>query len=168
MTGLGATLEMIRDCMVIVAGPILIVIMIVTLRRLVPLLIDLHQLSREMTTALKSFQEMSAELEDTIVSARALTDAISETHRKSMEPVMRNVEEMTRELNLASRQLADAVDEGVQFSRSTVRQATFYRDKIFRPLIEAASLWSGARAVLKALPTGRFRRLKRSRKERSK
>lgn len=165
--GVSETLEVIRDCMVIVAGPVLIVVMVVVLRRLVPLLMDLHQLSREMTTAFKSFQEISAELEDTIVSARALTDAISETHRKSMEPVMRNVEEMTRELNSASRQLADAVEEGVQFSRSTVRQATFYRDKVFRPLIQVASLWSGARAVLKALPTGRSRRSKRSRKERS-
>ena len=101
--------------MVIVSGPVLIIILALILRRLIPLMKDLHQLSREMTTAFKSFQEMSAELEDTIVSARALTDAISETHRKSMEPALRNVEDMTRELSTASRQLRARWRRGFSF-----------------------------------------------------
>ena len=166
---MGELLAAVRDGALIVSGVLLAVILFVTLRRLLPLLADLHALSREMRVAFKSFQDISEQLEETVVSARALTDAVTETHQKSIGPVMRNVEEISRELSEASRQIAETVDEGARFSRSTLRQATYYRDKVFRPLIQAASFWSGARAVMKALPGGRLLRSRRSRrKERSK
>jgi len=118
-------------------------------------------MKKEMGEMTRSIEKQSERLGETLMSMRALTDAIRSTHDDRIEPILRNLEYATRDLNDSLHTINTVVQKGGKFSLDTIRQATFYRDRVFRPVIEAASLFSGVRAVLRALPVPKPKLLRR-------
>jgi Na+/phosphate symporter len=164
-------LPLIRDIVIIAFGGTTAIVLIILVRHLVPLLSTLRELLSTANAAVAKLDEHTEQLGDIIISARALTDALNETHRKAILPALQNVEEITDRANRTARNVSYIVEEGTRFSRSTLRRATYYRDTVFRPIIEIASFWNGIRAVAKVLPKRgrirlpRFRRGKRDGEE---
>ncbi len=132
------TVQLIRDIVIIGSGLLVMVAVVVALVYVVPLLGSLRRLSEESTRTVNT-----------------MTDAVTESHRKSIGPALEHVEEMTDRLNRAVKEASYAVEDGVRFTRQSIEQATYYRDRIFQPLIEMASLWRAIRAVKNALPRRR-------------
>ena len=131
------TVQLIRDIVIIASGLFVIVAVVYV----VPLLGSVRRLSDESTR-----------------TVRTMTDAVAESHRKSIGPALEHVEEMTDRLNRTVKEASYAVEEGVRFTRQTIEQATYYRDRVFQPLIEIASLWRGIQAIKRALPRRRSSR----------
>ena len=152
------TVQLIRDIVIIGSGLFFIVAVLIALVYVVPLLGSVRRLSDESTRTLIGLEEQSRKLGEALASARALTDAVHESHRRSIDPALRHVEEMADRVNRTARDASYAVEEGVRFAQKTIEQATFYRDRIFQPLIELASFWRGIRAVQRALPGRRSKR----------
>ena len=148
----------IRDIVIIAFGGVTAVALVILVRHLVPLLGTLRDLTRTANAAVAQLDEQMKVLGDTIISARALTDAPNDTHRKAIAPALQNVEEITDRVNRTARNVSYIVEEGSRFSHSTLRRATHYRDTVFRPIIEIASLWNAIRTVAGLLPKrGRWR-----------
>jgi len=155
---------LIRDIVIIAFGGTTVVVLIILLRHLVPLLTTLRELLTTANAAIAQLDAQTKQLGEIIISAQALTDALNETHRKAILPALKNVEEITERVNRTARNVSYIVEEGSRFSHTTLRRATYYRDTVFRPLIEIASFWNGIRAVAKILPIGGRLRLPRFRK----
>ncbi|MDA1193411.1 MAG: hypothetical protein O3A46_17180 [Candidatus Poribacteria bacterium] len=149
-------LPVIRDIIVIVCALVSVITLFVVLKRLGPLLDSLNQLAHNMATAVESMDTPTKHLGETLISVRALTDAMIEMQRESIAPALENVEEMSERLNKSVRELSYAAEDAARFSRATIRRATHYRDKVFRPIIEVASIWSGVRAVTRAMPLAKM------------
>ena len=150
-----------RDVVIILMGLGVVVVSLIVashLRQLFAVMQDMKKALGEMTHSLET---QSERLGDTLMSVRALTDAIRVTHDYRIEPILRNLEYATKDLNDSLRTINAVVQKGGKFSLDTIRQATVYRDRVFRPVLEAASLLSGARAVLRALPIPKPKFLRR-------
>ena len=161
---MGELLPLIRDVVIIACGGTTAILLIILVRHLVPLLSTLRELLATANTAVAQLDEQTDQLGEIIISARALTDALNETHRKAILPALQNVEEITDRVNRTARNVSYIVEEGSRFSHTTLRRATYYRDTVFRPIIEIASFWNGVRAVAKVLPKRGRLRLPRFRK----
>ncbi len=157
-------LPLIRDVVIIACGGTTAILLIILVRHLVPLLSTLRELLATANAAVAQLDEQTEQLGDIIISARALTDALNETHRKAILPALQNVEEITDRVNRTARNVSYIVEEGSRFSHTTLRRATHYRDTVFRPIIEIASFWNGVRTVAKVLPKRGRLRLPRFRK----
>ncbi len=164
-------LPLMRDVVIIVFGGTTAIVLVILVRHLVPLLTTLRELLATANTAVAQLDAQTEQLGEIITSARALTDALNETHRKAILPALQNVEEITDRVNRTARNVSYIVEEGSRFSHTTLRRATHYRDTVFRPIIEIASFWNGLRTVAKVLPIRgrlrlpRFRKGKRDGKE---
>jgi Na+/phosphate symporter len=161
---LGELLPTIRDIVIIIFGGVTAVALLILVRHLVPLLTSVRQLTGAATAAVTQLEDQTKHLGDIIISARALTDALNDTHRKTILPALQNVEEITDRVNRTARNVSYIVEEGSRFSHTTLRRATHYRDTVFRPIIEIASLWNGIRTVARLLPKRGRWSLPRSRK----
>ncbi len=151
-------LPILRDIVIIACGGAAAVALLILVRHLLPLLATLRELTSTANAAVAQLDAQMKLLGDTIISARALTDALNDTHRKAIAPALQNVEEITDRVNRTARNVSYIVEEGSRFSHSTLRRATHYRDTVFRPIIEIASLWNGIRTVAGLLPKrGRWR-----------
>lgn len=157
-------LPIIRDLVIILFGGVTAVALLILVRHLIPLLASLRELTGAASAAVEQLENQTKHLGDIIISARALTDALNETHRKAIVPALQNVEEITDRVNRTARNVSYIVEEGSRFSHTTLRRATHYRDTVFRPIIEIASLWNGVRTVARLLPKGGRWRLPRMRK----
>jgi len=153
------TLPLIRDAVIILTGVSLSVALVVLLRRLVPLLRGLEQLTETTNETVERLQTQSEQLGEVLLSARALTDALNETYRRSIEPALANVDEMTTQLNRAVHDVTEVVEEGTRFSRQTIRRATYLRDSVFGRVLDLVSLGHGIWTVARVLPVRRMLRL---------
>ncbi|GIX06000.1 MAG: hypothetical protein KatS3mg115_0403 [Candidatus Poribacteria bacterium] len=83
-------------------------------------------------------------------------------------PTVIHVERASADLSRTAQRAAQIVEEGYQVTHETVERVRHYRDRVFRPVIELASLWYGMRAVLRAVPLKRLvRRRKRTKRNAS-
>ena len=152
------TVQLIRDLVIIGSGLFVILGILAALAYVVPVLGGVRRLTDESTRTLVGAQEEVRKLGEALESVKTLTDGINESHRKSIQPALANVEEITDRLNRTVREASYAVEEGVRFTKETVEKATFYRDRVFQPLLEVASIWRGLLAIRRALPGKRSRR----------
>lgn len=154
-------ISIVRDIVLIVMGLGVIVGFAIVAAHLRGFFADMKEMKGALAEMTRSLETQSERLGETLVSVRALTDAVRITHDERIEPILRNIEYATRDLNDSLRTINSVVQTGGQFSLDTIRQATVYRDRVFRPLLEAASLLSGARAILRALPLAKLKLLGR-------
>ena len=150
--------QLIRDIVIIGCGVFFIVGLLVALIYVVPLLLSVRRLSDESTRTLMGVQQQAKTLGEVMASVRSLTEAVNVSHRRSIDPALKNVEEITERVNKAAREASYVVEEGARFAHTTLEHATFYRDRVFKPLIELASLWRGLDAVRRALPGRKSKR----------
>jgi len=122
---------------------------------------DMKQIVSLMVKVEQSIETQSERLGEALVSMRALTDAVRETNDYQIEPILKNLQKATDSLNDSLAEVSVVIEKGSKFSLDTIRKATVYRDRVFRPIIEAASLFSGARAVVRALPIPKPKLLRR-------
>lgn len=150
-----------RDVTIILMGLSVGVVCMVAALRLRGFLEEMQAMKKALVEMTHTIENQSERLGETLASVRALTDAVRVTHHDQIEPILRNLEYASRDLNDSLRTLNEVVQKGGKFSLETIQQATVYRDKVFRPVLEAASLLSGARAVLRALPVPKPKFLRR-------
>jgi hypothetical protein len=158
---LAEAFSVVRDIVIIVMGIGVVVVTLFAASHLRGLFAVMQEMKRELGGITRSLETQSERLGDTLLSLRALTDAVRVTHDDRIEPILRNLEYATKDLNDSLRTINTVVQKGGKFSLDTIRQATVYRDRVFRPVLEAASLLSGARAVLRGLPVPKPKFLRR-------
>jgi hypothetical protein len=159
-------LAIARDVVILLGGMgVLVFLLFVLPGNLRVFVREAHEMAEQVIRTSHALERQVERLGSTLDSLRAAADTLVSLEEERLDPILENLQRMSLELRDSARDIALVTREGSRFTQDTVRQLTYYRDRVFRPVLEVASLWSGARAVMKALPVGKAL-LSRRRKER--
>lgn len=107
-----------------------------------------------MDNLAKTAVEINAELRkvgEAMDNLNDLVKSLKELNGDHIKPLLDSVNQIATSVNRSVSKVEDVVDETNRFAKKSLHLAAFYRDKLFVPVIEVVSLWSGIKAAVSSL-----------------
>ena len=101
---------------------------------------ELNNLLKDVDQTVK---ESNSEMPELLKSINAITASIQQISESEVQPITRNIHEMTVVVSQSIARLDKLVNLLGDFSQNTVKRAEYYRDQLPVPITDIISLWSG-------------------------
>lgn len=151
-------LDNLRDIIIIATGVceivVLAVILYVLLKYVPAMARSVNQLTEKVAETAKTVEKELDHVKEVVTSVQAISTDVHKGYCEHLVPAMSSLNKMTAHVADSAAEISSVVHEGGRFSRETLYRGRYYRDALFRPVIEIISLWSGISAALHALPKG--------------
>lgn len=112
---------------------------------------DVKQLLTDVDGTIKQVNEMMPQVEGTLTHVNGITANVESLTSERLDPIAANVQDITDKIQEDVAKIDQTVTTATEFGKTTIEMATFYRGKLFEPVIEVVSAWSGLKAALTVL-----------------
>ena len=104
---------------------------------------EVGDLLRDVDQTVKT---VNAQLPELLQNVNDITASVQKISESEIQPMTHHVAEITEIASQNAAKIDELIDVLTEFSETTVKRATYYRDQMAIPITDIISVWSGIKA----------------------